>query len=178
MTWTYINGSAKADDSVLRSQALSPFEDNYSPPAGPADQTISLAINQTDIVTWMVAPAPFTEPKVPIIYGDVSDGWESNTTMHLPLNSTIDIVMRISNQSMDMVRSPMPVPLSIMYGLLKLTTGRWVIQCISTATNSGFWDQVLDPSRSHLSRMRHRPSSTFGILPTATRRVCPHKAGP
>ncbi|KAG9650909.1 hypothetical protein KCU64_g8903, partial [Aureobasidium melanogenum] len=107
MTWTYINGSAKADDSVLRSQALSPFEDNYSPPAGPADQTISLAINQTDIVTWMVAPAPFTEPKVPIIYGDVSDGWESNTTMHLPLNSTIDIVMRISNQSMDMMGHPM-----------------------------------------------------------------------
>ncbi|KAI8648535.1 hypothetical protein NCS55_01492200 [Fusarium keratoplasticum] len=107
MTWTYVNGSAKANSSVLDPRALSPFEDNISPPAGPADRTLSFSISQTDITTWVIDRFPFTEPKVPIVYGEDSDGWGSNTTIHLPLNSTIDIILRISNQSMDVMGHPM-----------------------------------------------------------------------
>lgn len=106
MPWMFVNGSAKEDASVLDPAALAPFEDGASPPAGQADRTLSFLINQTDTTTWVVDRSPFTEPKVPIIYGDDSDGWRSNTTIHLPLNSTIDIIMRISNQSLDVVRSP------------------------------------------------------------------------
>lgn len=107
MTWMYINGSAKADAAQLDLSALSPFEDDNSPPSGPADETMSFVVNQTDVVTWVIDRAPFTEPDVPVVYGEISSGWNSNTTMHLPFNSTIDIIMSISNQSMDVVRSPL-----------------------------------------------------------------------
>ncbi|KEY70045.1 hypothetical protein S7711_09871 [Stachybotrys chartarum IBT 7711] len=107
MTWMYINGSAKADAAKLDLSVLSPYEDNNSPPPGPADKTISFAINQTDIVTWVIDRAPFTEPEIPVIYGEISSGWNSNTTMHLPFNSTIDIIMNISNHSMDVMGHPM-----------------------------------------------------------------------
>lgn len=103
MTWMYINGSAKADASILDPQALSPFEDNMSPPSGPADKTLSFLINQTDITTWVVDRFPFSEPKIPIVYGDVSGGWKANTTIHVPLNATIDIIMNIDNKSLDVV---------------------------------------------------------------------------
>lgn len=107
MTWTYVNGSAKANSSVLDAGALTPFEDNVSPPTGPANETLRFSINQTEITTWVVNKFPFTEPEIPIVYGNVSEGWGSNTTIHLPLNSTIDIIMTISNQSMDVMGHPM-----------------------------------------------------------------------
>lgn len=100
----FINGSAKAGASLLDPNRITPFESNYSPPPGAADRTLTFTINQTDIVTWVINRAPFKEPEIPIIYGDVSSGWKSNTTIHLPLNSTIDIILNISNQSMDTVR--------------------------------------------------------------------------
>lgn len=100
----FINGSAKAGASLLDAKNVAPFERNYSPPPGTADRTLAFAINQTDVVTWVIDRAPFREPDIPIIYGDVSSGWNSNTTMHLPLNSTIDIILNISNRSMDTVR--------------------------------------------------------------------------
>lgn len=99
-----MNGSATADATLLDISALSPFDKNNSPPSGPADKTMFLIVNQTDVVTWVIDREPFTEPSVPIVYGDISSGWNSNTTRHLPLNSTIDIIMSISNQSMDTVR--------------------------------------------------------------------------
>lgn len=89
---------------MLDPKKLAPFEKNYSPPPGTADRTLAFAINQTDVATWVIDRAPFREPDIPIIYGDVSSGWNSNTTMHLPLNSTIDIILNISNRSMDTVR--------------------------------------------------------------------------
>ena len=100
----FINGSAKAGASLLDPSKIAPFESNNSPPPGPADKTLAFTINQTDIVTWVINRAPFKEPEIPIIYGDVSSGWKSDTTIHLPLNSTIDIILNISNQSMDTVR--------------------------------------------------------------------------
>lgn len=104
-SWMYINGSAKADAALLDPSALSPFDGHNSPPSGRPDKALSFVVSQTDIVTWVIDRAPFSEPDVPIIYGENSSGWNSNTTMHLPINSTIDIIMSISNQSMDMVRS-------------------------------------------------------------------------
>ncbi|KAF4996202.1 hypothetical protein FDECE_12543 [Fusarium decemcellulare] len=107
MTWTYINGSAKSDVSVLKPEKLIPFEDDVSPPGGAADRTLNFSINQTDVTTWVINKSPFAEPKVPIVYGDASAGWQSNTTIHLPINSTIDIIMNISNKSMDVMGHPM-----------------------------------------------------------------------
>lgn len=60
------------------------------PPPGQADNTMSLMISQTDVVTWVTDGAPFTEPIVPLIYGEISTGWNSNTTKHLPFHSTVD----------------------------------------------------------------------------------------
>merc|ERR1712000_93630 len=105
-SWMYINGTAKADAKLLNLSALAPFEKKKSPPPGPADRTLSLIVNQTDVVTWAIDRVPYKEPDVPIVYGDISDGWNSNTPRHLPINSTIDIIMGISNKSMDMMGHP------------------------------------------------------------------------
>ncbi|EWZ79220.1 hypothetical protein FOCG_18256 [Fusarium oxysporum f. sp. radicis-lycopersici 26381] len=106
-SWMYINGSAKADVALLDPSALSPFDSDNSPPSGRPDKALSFEVSQTGIVTWVIDRAPFSEPDVPIIYGENSSGWNSNTTIHLPINSTIDIIMSISNKSMDMMGHPM-----------------------------------------------------------------------
>jgi L-ascorbate oxidase len=96
------NGSAAQNSAILDAQKLFPFEGN-SPVTGPADLTHSFTINQTDIVMWVVDGATYVEADVPIVYGNVSDGWKANTTFHMPSNSTIDIIMTIANDSMDLV---------------------------------------------------------------------------
>lgn len=73
------------------------------PPTTPATVTQLFTINQTDIVTWVVDGYPYSEPKTPIIYGNVSDAWNANTTLKMPFNSTIDLILRIANDSMDTV---------------------------------------------------------------------------
>ncbi|KAL2871428.1 Cupredoxin [Aspergillus lucknowensis] len=104
--WMLPNGSAKAGVSELSPQRLSPFPP-INPPSGPAAQTHSFTINQTGIVTWVVNNAPYSEAEIPIIRGNTSDGWQANTTIHMPFNSTIDIIMRIANDSMDTMGHPM-----------------------------------------------------------------------
>src|SRR5438034_8613026 len=102
MVWMLTNGSAKQGVPELNPQRLSPFEAN-PPVPGAASQTYSFTMSQTDIVAWVADGASFIEPKIPIIYGNASDGWQADTTIHLPSNSTIDIIMRIANNSMDKV---------------------------------------------------------------------------
>lgn len=102
--WMYVNGSAKSGAALLDASALSPFENNLSPPQGPADKTLSFVVNQTDVVTWVIDRAPFEEPSIPIVYGNISSGWNSVTTRQVPSNSTVDILMNISNQTLDKVR--------------------------------------------------------------------------
>ena len=135
--WMFVNGSVKAGATRLKPQELSPFEKaNNTPPTGPADKTMSFVINQTDIVTWVIDRAPFKEPDIPIIYGEISSGWNSNTTMHLPLNSTIDIILNISNRSMDTVRCSAQCTNSVPR---LLTTGRWATHCTFMVISSGYW---------------------------------------
>lgn len=98
--WT--NGSAKQSGTELVERKLSPFEGN-KPPSKAADLTRVFEINQTDIVTWVVDRYAYSEAKIPIIYGTMSDGWQANTTLHMPSNSTVDIVMSVANGSMDTV---------------------------------------------------------------------------
>ena len=96
------NGSAKLNSATLNERSLFPFEGNM-PPTTPATVTRLFTINQTDILTWVVDGDPYSEPKTPIIYGNVSDAWNANTTLKMPLNSTIDLILRIANDSMDTV---------------------------------------------------------------------------
>jgi hypothetical protein len=103
--WMLTNGSATRNSALLDAQQLSPFEGN-SPVTGPADLTHSFTINQTDIVTWVMNGATYVEAEIPIVYGNVSDGWQAETTLHMPANSTIDIIMTIANDSMDLVSRP------------------------------------------------------------------------
>jgi hypothetical protein len=105
MVWMLANGSTKAGAPLLDPRLLSPFE-STSPSSGAADQTHVFSINQTDVTTWVVDRAPFQEPKVPIIYGAGSGGWQANTTVHMPSNSVIDIIMNVANDSMDTVCLP------------------------------------------------------------------------
>ena len=102
MAWMLTNGSAKEGVPELTPERLSPFT-AHPPPPGAADQTHSFEIKQTDVVTWVMGRSPFVEPKIPIIYGSASDGWQADTTIHVPSNSTIDIIMRVGNHSMDTV---------------------------------------------------------------------------
>lgn len=102
LTWMLVNGSAKLNASELDDQMLAPFDGN-APPSGPSDVTELFAINQTDIVTWVVNGQPFSEPQTPMIYGNASDGWNAATTLHMPGNSTIDLIMHVANDSMDTV---------------------------------------------------------------------------
>ena len=46
---------------------------------------------------------PYTKASTPVLYGNSSDGWNTNTTLHLPSNSTIDIIMTVADDSMDKV---------------------------------------------------------------------------
>lgn len=102
MVWMLTNGSAKADVPLLNPQRLPPFE-SISPSSGAADQTHVFTINQTDITTWVISKDPYQEPKIPIVYGTRSDGWQADTTIHMPSNSVIDMIMKIANDSMDTV---------------------------------------------------------------------------
>ncbi|KAJ5350264.1 hypothetical protein N7541_007991 [Penicillium brevicompactum] len=105
-SWMFTNGSAKHRNTELVESKLSPFEGNKPPPKA-ADVTRLFEINQTDIVTWVVDRYPYSEPKIPVIYGNVSDAWQANTTLHMPSNSTVDIVMSVANGSMDAMGHPM-----------------------------------------------------------------------
>ncbi len=99
---THVNGSAKPNVLELDAKQLAPFEAKM-PPKGPADVTRFFTINQTGVVTWVVDGYPYSELKTPIIYGNTSEVWAANTTLHMPYNSTVDIIMRIANDSMDPV---------------------------------------------------------------------------
>jgi len=101
-----LNGSAKAQARVLNEKNLAPLNSN-TPPSSPADLTKVFTINQTDPVVWVVDKYPYSEPQVPVIYGNSSDGWTANTTIHMPYNATIDVVMQIANDSMDVMGHPM-----------------------------------------------------------------------
>lgn len=100
--WMLKNGSAIMDASTSDTALLHPFESN-SPPPGMADVTKVFNISQTGIVTWVMNRDPYTEAATPVLYGNSSDGWNANTTLHLPSNSTIDIIMAIADDSMDTV---------------------------------------------------------------------------
>lgn len=111
-TWMLTNGSAKLNASELDVTLLAAFDGNI-PPSTPADTTLSFMINQTDIVTWVVDGSPYLEPERPILYGNASDGWNANTTYHLPSNSTVDIIMNIANDSLDAVSNTRSRPFTI-----------------------------------------------------------------
>lgn len=97
-----VNGSAKPSASTLRPQNLGPF-DLIAPPRHDNVATRVLNINQTGIVSWVVDRYSYSEPKVPVIYGNISDGWNASTTMFMPFNSTIDLIMKVAPDSMDTV---------------------------------------------------------------------------
>lgn len=103
--WMLKNGSATMNASTLDTALLQPFESN-SPPAGMAALTKFLNISQTGVVTWVMDHDAHNEPSTPILYGNSSDGWNANTTLHLPFNSTIDLIMAVANNSMDTVSYP------------------------------------------------------------------------
>lgn len=97
--WMLTNGSSKGDVAALNPSLLPPFDGN-KPPSNAAGLTKSLAISQTGVTEWVIDGYPFAEPKTPILLGNVSDGWQANTTIYMPFSSTIDI---ISKNSMDTV---------------------------------------------------------------------------
>merc|ERR1712093_785967 len=72
--WTLVNGSAKGDVTQLDPAMLAPFDGN-KPPFKEADFTKGFQISQTGIVEWVVDKYPYSEAKVPILFGNSSDGW-------------------------------------------------------------------------------------------------------
>lgn len=98
--WMLVNGSAMLDAVVLDDKALASFEDNTATP-GIADLTRYFAINLTEIVTWVVNGEPFSEPSRPIVYGSASDGWNASTTLFNSPNTTVDLIIKVANGSMD-----------------------------------------------------------------------------
>ena len=104
--WTLTNGSAFPGSSVLDPNALLPSPAT-PPPWGKADIVKYFTINQTGITTWVIDRAPYEEAKVPILEGEKSDGWGAATTVHLEGNKTVDLVMKIAEDSMDVVSAPL-----------------------------------------------------------------------
>ncbi|KAJ8097160.1 multicopper oxidase-domain-containing protein [Lipomyces tetrasporus] len=90
--WMLVNGSEILGSYELDEQSLAPFE-GHLPLAHPR--------------IWVVDGYPYSEAYVPIIYGNASDGWNANTTLHMPFNSTIDLIMNIASDSMDTMGHPM-----------------------------------------------------------------------
>lgn len=103
--WMLKNGSAIMNASTLDTALLHPFQSN-SPPPGMAHITKAFNISQTSIVTWAMNRDPYTEAVTPVLYGNSSDGWNAKTTVHLPSNSTIDVIMAVADDSMDKVGPP------------------------------------------------------------------------
>ena len=106
--WMLTNGSAKNGVSGWESAKLAPFA-LVPPPDGAASVTRTFTINQTDPVIWVVDKVPYVESQIPVVFGNVSDGWNLSTTLHMPSNATVDIIMQISDQSMDTVSARRPV---------------------------------------------------------------------
>lgn len=100
--YMFLNGSAKPNTSLLDAQQLAPSEGN-APPSGAADVTNSFKINQTDTTVWVVDGSPYKEASTPVIFGNASEGWNADTTLHMPSNATIDIIMNIAEDTKDMV---------------------------------------------------------------------------
>lgn len=101
-----VNGSARPMASSLRPQNLAPF-DALAPPVHNSVTTKVLNINQTGIVSWVVDKYSYSEAKVPVIYGDSSNGWRADTTVFMPFNTTVDLIMKVSPDSMDVMGHPM-----------------------------------------------------------------------
>jgi hypothetical protein len=130
--WTLVNGSAKGGATQLDPAMLAPFDGNR-PPSKKADLTKGFQVSQTGIVEWVIDKYPYSEPKVPIVFGNSSDGWMAGSTLHMPFNSTIDIILTISNDSMDMVAMLYP-PIDARVNLIE---NRWATRCIFMVTSSG-----------------------------------------
>ncbi|MCJ1246618.1 hypothetical protein MMC30_003827 [Trapelia coarctata] len=105
-TWMLVNGSAKQDVSTIDPASLSPFTSD-PPPSGAAAVAKMFSISQTGITTWVLDQSPYAEASRPILYGNASDGWNANTTIHLPYNATVDLIMMVANDSMDQMGHPM-----------------------------------------------------------------------
>lgn len=104
--WMHMNGSARGHALTLPINSLGPFDKELNrPPRGPANITRKFSVSQTGITTWVMDRAPYVEAAIPILAGNASDGWTIVTTQHFPSNATIDLVLEISNHSMDSVRS-------------------------------------------------------------------------
>jgi L-ascorbate oxidase len=101
-TWILTNGSAKSGIQELDPNMLAPADSNVQPPQT-ADLTELFTINQTDVTIWVLNKSPYAEPKIPVLYGNISDGWNVDTTIHLDGNRTVDLIMQIANDSMDTV---------------------------------------------------------------------------
>lgn len=100
--WILPNGSSTSNTSVLNLALLSPFSPNTPPKT--ADITKIFNISQTGITEWVLSHSPYTEASKPILLGNSSDGWNANTTFHLPSNATIDIILSVAKESMDKMR--------------------------------------------------------------------------
>jgi len=131
--WTLVNGSAKGDATQLDPDMLAPFDGNR-PPYKRANITKAFQINQTGIVEWVVDKYSYSEAKVPIIFGNGSDGWVKGSTLPMPFNSTIDIIMTIANDSMDVV-----IILSHPFRYKLTSSGT------DGPPNASSWSQVLGP---------------------------------
>lgn len=107
--WMLNNGSATFNATLLSEQDLVLAEPT-SPPCG-VDITYDLFINQTDATTWAMNGTPYQMPRVPLLYSNTSDSWNASTTLHVPLNSTVDIILQVANDSMDAVRFSPTEPL-------------------------------------------------------------------
>jgi L-ascorbate oxidase len=99
-----VNGSAKTDIPTVDPASLSPFTSD-SPPSGAAAVTKMFSISQTGVTTWVLDQYPYVEASQPVLYGNSSDGWNANTTIHLPYNATVDLIMMVAHDSMDQVRA-------------------------------------------------------------------------
>ncbi|KAB2573754.1 Laccase abr2 [Lasiodiplodia theobromae] len=108
--WMLSNGSATSNATLLSEQDLV-LAEPASPPCR-ADITYNLFINQTDATTWALNGTPYQTPQVPLLYSNTSDGWNASTTLHVPLNSTVDIILQVANDSMDAVSLAPPKPLA------------------------------------------------------------------
>lgn len=177
--WMLMNGSAKADASVLNNSMLGPYTP-YPSPNGAANVTKTFNINQTDPVVWVIDKVPYAEATIPVIYGRISDGWNVGTTLHIPSNAIVDIIMQVSDQSMGSVSTVCAYcrpPTLVAYVSDSETHFRWVIRCICMATSSGSWELVTVNTRTHPSRTHRLRYLTCATRPIVTRCCCHHLAG-
>jgi len=122
--WMRTHGSAKVNSSTLSERLLSPLGGTMPPTTLATIHNTALHDIPSRCHDLGGKQGPVLRAEIPIIYGNVSDAWNADTTLNLPLTPTTALTLRIANDSKDTVSFTLcfPATTSLLVPLTCATT--------------------------------------------------------